>query len=254
MKSKLAGISGLIGLLFFTMVYFNNCGQVEFGSTNDKPATLEVDPGNNGNGLPPGDGDDPTDLPPPPGHRDGDGCRGGHKHDHHHHGDGCKRDHDGNHEGDDDHEDEDDHEWNKHHGCNKSCGNNGVKDIIVNIDHIEIRGTHGEVLTLAGDLGETSIIGGTLPIFVSEDIDIVSVRLVLKDSGNVLIDDDNKSFNLKTPSGQQSGLKISFKGILSVEGGAYNLSFRIDTETQIVKAGKKCLLKPVLQFVSFKPI
>lgn len=223
MKTKILRFSNFAGIMLAVLFYFNNCGQVEFGTTNQKPTeVLEVDPGNNGQDVPPINDDPitPDDPKYPPTGDPGD----------------------------------DGHPWNGHHSCKKSCGNNGIKDIVVNIDHIEIRGTHGEILTLTGDLGETSIIGGSLPIFVSEDIDIVSIRLVLKDSGNYIIDDNNKTFNLKTPSGQQSGLKIPFQGMRASQGGAYNLKFRINPETQIVKAGKKCLLKPVLHFISFESI
>jgi hypothetical protein len=212
-------------ILAIVMVYFNNCGQVEFGTTNQKPTdTLVVD-----NSVPPGDGENPDDPQTPPG-------------------------------GDPELPDEppvnppDGHPWDGHKNCKAACGNNGIKDIIVNIDHIEVRGTHGEILTITGDLGETSIIGGSLPIALSDDIEIVSIRLVLASSGNYLIDNDDKQINLKTPSGQQSGLKIPFQGALNSSAGAYEVNFKIDPATQIVKAGKKCLLKPVLHFESFDSI
>lgn len=244
-------ITGFVGIFLITVLYANNCSEVDFGS-NKPSTTLEVaDTGNNGQSVPTGDGDNTPDEPlpedpltPPKGHHDGDYCRGGKEHDHHR-GDGCKHDEDG----DENHHDEDRDE-NKRR-CHASCGNNGIKDIVVNIDYIEIRGTHGKVLTLTGDLGEVSIIGGSLPIAVSEDIDIVSIRLVLKKDNNYIIDNDDKRVNLKTPSGQQSGIKIPFQGVSAAQGGAYSLKFKINPETQVVKAGKKCILKPVLHFVSF---
>ncbi len=230
LKSKVVSFLGLATSLFVVMIYFNNCGQVEFGATNQKPTeTLEVV-----QNTPPGDGDPitPDDPQDPPGDNPGNP---------------------------DDPENPDDpgddgHPWDDHHSCKKSCGNNGIKDIIVNIDHIEIRGTHGEVLNITGDLGETSIIGGSLPIAVSEDIEIVSIRLVLKSDGNYIVDNDNKQFALKTPSGQQSGLKIPFQGALDADAGAYEVNFKVNPLTQIVKAGKKCILKPVLHFISFESI
>ena len=158
-------------------------------------------------------------------------------------------------EDEDDDDDDDGHDGRTCHGDKNGCKFNGIKDIIVNIARIEIRGTHGEVLVITGDLGETSILGGELPIFVAQNIDAVGIRLVLADGGNVLIDNDNKSFDLKTPSGQESGLKIPFRGNTKLKGpGAYMLKFSIDAETQVVHPGKKCLLKPVLKFVSILPI
>lgn len=275
-------------------IAFSNCGDVQFGTTQGKPQvdTLVVDPGNNGQSVPPGGNGDGGGTPPgggnpPPG--GGKDCDKHHGRDHKEHKD-CDRDDDHNDEKDcdkhhdrdhkehkdcdkdDEHHDHDkdrDHDC-KHHGkcsnsnedddtkhkryCHSRCGNNGIKDIIVNIEKIEIRGTKGEVLEISGDLGETSIISGKLPLLIEDDIEVVSIRLILAETGNVLIDNDNKSFALKVPSGSQSGLKIPVRGVMSVAKGAYEVSFGLDLKTFMKHSRGKCMLKPVLRFISLLPI
>lgn len=241
----------IAGLLTAVTLAFSNCGQVKFGSsgtTNKVNDVLTVDPGVEGQGgtdVPPGDGTDPNDpTNEPPGSGTPPGNTGGN---------------DGEDDGEDDGDDHDGHVCHdrpdpRHDGA-KGCKFNGIKDIIVNIARIEVRGTHGKILEITGDLGETSIISGELPISIAEDIDAVEIRLILNGTGNVLIDNDNKTFDLKTPSAQQSGLKIPFSGKVDLNGpGAYMLKFSLDPQTQVVHAGKKCLFKPVMKLISILPI
>ncbi len=139
----------------------------------------------------------------------------------------------------------------EHGEKNKGCDFNGVKDVVVNIESLEIKGTGGKSVVLQGDLGKTSILDGEVQLSSSESVSALSVRMVLADSGNVLVDKDNKSVELKTPSAQQSGLKVPLSGIKKLEAkSVYRLKFVLEPESQIVHAGKKCILKPVLKFVS----
>ncbi|MDD7884780.1 DUF4382 domain-containing protein [Flavivirga sp. 57AJ16] len=76
------------------------------------------------------------------------------------------------------------------------------------------------------------------------------MRLVLGDGNTIVIKDDNdenETFDLKTPSGQQSGLKVKVNTTIE-EGFAYDFVLDFDVEKSIVDAGDSdnIILKPVL--------
>ncbi len=91
--------------------------------------------------------------------------------------------------------------------------------------------------------GENSQFLGS-EIFPEGEID--QLRLVLGDDNYVVI--DGKRSELKTPSAQQSGLKIKLNE--SIDGGrAYDIVIDFDVEKSIVVAGNSgnIILKPVLR-------
>ena len=82
---------------------------------------------------------------------------------------------------------------------------------------------------------------------------ISQIRLILGDN-NYIITNENEKIPLKTPSGQQSGLKVQVHQ--EVTGGIlYRLILDFDAGKSIVKAGNSgnYILKPVLRILSLVP-
>lgn len=82
---------------------------------------------------------------------------------------------------------------------------------------------------------------------------ISQIRLVLGDN-NYIITNSGQKYSLKTPSAQQSGLKVQIHQ--DVSGGIlYRLILDFDAGKSIVKAGNSgnYILKPVLRIISFQP-
>jgi hypothetical protein len=76
---------------------------------------------------------------------------------------------------------------------------------------------------------------------------ITQIRLVLGEKNTVVIDGD--SLYLKTPSGQQSGLKLKVNENLEA-GLSYYLKLDFEAARSIVKANEKYLLKPVIRVLT----
>lgn len=77
------------------------------------------------------------------------------------------------------------------------------------------------------------------------------IRLILGEDNEVVV--DGMSHDLKTPSAQQSGLKLNLNA--NIEGGeVYTLLLDFDASRSIVKAGNSgmYLLKPVIRTVQFE--
>jgi hypothetical protein len=82
---------------------------------------------------------------------------------------------------------------------------------------------------------------------------ISQIRLILGDN-NYIVTKSGDQIPLKTPSGQESGLKVQVHQ--PVSGGIlYRLKLDFDAGRSIVKAGNsgKYLLKPVLRIISLEP-
>ena len=136
-----------------------------------------------------------------------------------------------------------------------------VSEVWVDIQQIEIimsdtshplilDGTHpGEYNLLAfSDGKDTLLADATIPAG-----SISQIRLILGDN-NYIITKDGQKIPLKTPSGQESGLKVQVHQV--VTGGIlYRLTLDFDAGRSIIKAGNsgKYLLKPVLRILSLVP-
>lgn len=112
----------------------------------------------------------------------------------------------------------------------------------------------GGWVTLEGsDVGVVNILdytdGNELTIYDSEFPAgyITQIRLVLGDENTVVIDGD--SLKLKTPSGQQSGLKLKVNENLEA-GLSYYLKLDFEAARSIIKANEKYLLKPVIRVIT----
>lgn len=79
---------------------------------------------------------------------------------------------------------------------------------------------------------------------------LTQMRLVLGDGNTIVIKDENdqdETFDLKTPSAQQSGLKLKMDALIE-EGFTYDFVLDFDVDKSIVHAGNSgnIILKPVL--------
>ncbi len=88
-------------------------------------------------------------------------------------------------------------------------------------------------------------------LLASKDIPsgrLQEIRLVLNDTGNEVVI-DGETYDLKTPSGQSSGVKLKINDEL--QGGiAYTLKIDFDAAKSIVKTGNgKYILKPVIRAI-----
>jgi hypothetical protein len=136
-----------------------------------------------------------------------------------------------------------------------------VREVWVDIQQIELimsdtshplilDGAHPGVYNLLAfsDGKDTLLADATIPAGT-----ISQIRLILGDN-NYIITKDGEKIALKTPSGQESGLKVQVHQ--AVTGGIlYRLTLDFDAGRSIVKAGNsgKYLLKPVLRIFSLIP-
>jgi Domain of unknown function (DUF4382) len=136
-----------------------------------------------------------------------------------------------------------------------------VREVWVDVRQIEIimgdtshpiilDGAHPGVYNLLAfsDGKDTLLADATIPAG-----SISQIRLILGDN-NYLIANDGQKIALKTPSGQESGLKVQVHQ--DVTGGIlYRLTLDFDAGRSVVKAGNSgnYLLKPVLRIFSLVP-
>jgi hypothetical protein len=130
------------------------------------------------------------------------------------------------------------------------CQFSDIEKVLLNIKSIELRGKP-ENLSLpkneSVDLIDMRDMG--LEIKATEDIELSEVRLVLNETGNKLIS-KTASYDLTTPSQQESGLKIHTSHVSLKKNKTYILKVEFETDTQFVNAGSKCTLKPVIHMSS----
>jgi len=102
------------------------------------------------------------------------------------------------------------------------------------------------LLNLTGGVNEVLVDRFPIPVGTLKQI-----RLVLGDEGNTIVikneADEPESFILKTPSAQQSGLKVKVNAVIE-EGFTYDYVLDFDVDKSIVRAGNSdnIILKPVL--------
>lgn len=135
----------------------------------------------------------------------------------------------------------------------------GIKEVWVDIQQVEIivndsthpimlSGVHPGVYNLLELTGgkDTLLADAVIPVGT-----ISQVRLLLGDN-NYIVTSAGEKINLKTPSAQQSGLKVQIHQ--EVKGGIlYRLILDFDAARSIVAAGNSgnYILKPVLRVISF---
>lgn len=138
----------------------------------------------------------------------------------------------------------------------------GGKRVIVSVNSVTIKA--GDDSTISGiafnqDVELTSNVVALPNITLSEGQSLQSkeIRLVLNETGNKFIQADGSVCELKTPSGQQSGLKLKFPETFTILPGLhYSVHLSFDVEKSIVEQGNGgCLLKPVIrgQVIAYRP-
>lgn len=140
--------------------------------------------------------------------------------------------------------------------------NPSAKRVIVSVNSVSIKGAGDS--TISGiafnqDVELTSNVVALPNITLSEGQSLQSkeIRLVLNETGNKLIREDGSVCELKTPSGQQSGLKLKLPETFTILPGLrYSVHLSFDVEKSIVEQGNGgCLLKPVIrgQVIAYRP-
>jgi hypothetical protein len=122
-----------------------------------------------------------------------------------------------------------------------------LKTIIVTTDtgkdSFEL-GTNAGIYNLLDYQGDLDTLIGTT---TTEALFIHQIRLVLGDNNTIMV--DSVLHELKTPSAQQSGLKINVQKDLN-DLDVYNLLIDFDAEESVVEQGNgNYLLKPVIRVV-----
>lgn len=144
----------------------------------------------------------------------------------------------------------------------KSCdiSDEELQSLILRVNIKEAFLDNTSVKVMTGSQNLLQLTEGEIGIVTTSEVEAHQLRLVLEDSGNTVVTgsgssettNNERNIVLKTPSGQQSGLKIElgsgadatreFEGVKT-----YIVKFGLDARTQIVQAGSKCILKPVLR-------
>lgn len=137
-----------------------------------------------------------------------------------------------------------------------------LKSVFVNVDHAELfvrRGGGQGRLIVAQNLGMIDLMtlrnGVSLPmqdIALPIGTEINGIRLVLKTDNNHGVKTNESRCEMKTPSAQQSGIKIHLAQPFTIEENqTYSMIMDFDAEKSVVVRGNGgCLLKPVLKLLS----
>ena len=137
----------------------------------------------------------------------------------------------------------------------------GIKEVWVDIQQVEViigDSTHPVILSgvHAGVYNLLELTGGKDTLLADATIPagtISQIRLILGNN-NYIITPTGEKISLKTPSAQQSGLKVQLHQAVS-GGMLYRLALDFDVARSIVFAGSSSnvILKPVLRVISFVP-
>lgn len=125
--------------------------------------------------------------------------------------------------------------------------------IILNIKEVEVKTSGGTALldVKGGAFDILKFRNGRDTLIASQNIatgTLKEVRLILEPTGNMVII-DGVSYELTTPSGQSSGVKIKVQEEL-VDGIAYTLLLDFDAAKSVVNTGNgKYILKPVIRAI-----
>ncbi|MDE3247947.1 MAG: DUF4382 domain-containing protein [Bacteroidota bacterium] len=140
-------------------------------------------------------------------------------------------------------------------------GNVAIKEVWVDVRQIEIMpGDTSKPILLsgvhAGVYNLLELTNGKDTLLADASIpagSISQIRLILGDN-NYIVTSTGEKLPLKTPSAQQSGLKVQVhQDVLG--GSLYRLTLDFDVARSIVVAGNSgnIILKPVLRLISFAP-
>ncbi|GAB4024756.1 MAG: hypothetical protein Fur0010_27970 [Bdellovibrio sp.] len=137
--------------------------------------------------------------------------------------------------------------------------NKEMTEVVVNIDRILLKAGSSSKkveLVMARDVGQVDLLTlqngkmmGISDLNLPVGTKVNQARLILKDSGNYIHYKDGSVCQLKTPSQQNTGLKIISPEFNIEQGRVYSMVIDFDAKKSIIHPGNgDCLLKPVLKW------
>ena len=132
-----------------------------------------------------------------------------------------------------------------------ACGISGLSDIRINIRDVYLGNTLVSSLYGVRSLAE---LAEGLPLFVATATRANQISIVLESEGNQLVDAEGRSLELvlRTPSAQQSGLKLNMRGNQLFQANSdYVVQFDLSS-VKLLQAGNsgRCILTPSLSVTS----
>lgn len=140
--------------------------------------------------------------------------------------------------------------------------NENLTSVFINIKHVELwleKGGVNRTLKVSQGHGVVDLLtlqnGVLLPmhdINMPGGITVKHIRLVLEEDGHSALKNSGATCELRTPSAQQTGIKIQLSQPITFENDhSYSLVLDFDAKKSIVQLGNgDCLLKPVLKLKS----
>lgn len=180
--------------------------------------------------------------------KDKDDIKGSKISDRDHHEDCDDNDNDNNNDNNNKNDKDQDHD-------DSRCRGISIADILLSVDSVAV-GSSGEDSKNSSfeivDVDKTiSLNKLNLKVKALKSAEIKEIFMVLNAQGNKILDASGKAMNLKTPSGQTSGIKVQLGKEVSVEANrTYTLQLEISSEDQIVANPNKCIFKPVIKNAS----
>lgn len=142
----------------------------------------------------------------------------------------------------------------------------GLLEVWVNIDHIELvvegKNKKGRII-LDKNLGlidllklQSGVSLDVAEIELPQSVQVKEIRVLLDDRGHWALKDDLSKCDLRTPSAQQSGLKMKLNSVINIESKSnYNMVIDFDANKSVVQLGNgDCLLKPVIKIKSLEQV
>ena len=133
------------------------------------------------------------------------------------------------------------------------CTENDIADIRLNIESVSLGGTQ---LTAAVGIQSLVSMAQGFNVLLDQPAKGGQVRLKLSEINNQVVDTAGQAYALKTPSAQQSGVKIVSRGNLRLKGNtAYTVRFFLDPNSQVVRTGNgQCILRPTLMMTATEEV
>jgi hypothetical protein len=130
----------------------------------------------------------------------------------------------------------------------EACSDIAISDFLLKTDLVS------SGLIIIDDEKSISFEKQTLKVKAVRDAKFKHLNIVLNEAGNQVMDHEGRVYNLKTPSGQTSGLKVHLLQEVSVQATkSYVIKFNISIADQIITNPSKCIFKPVVKNVQLIP-
>lgn len=130
------------------------------------------------------------------------------------------------------------------------CNTINASDVLLNVSRVSVPKLD-EALELVDENKSISLLKQKITLKALKSGKVSEVRLILASNSNLLLDESESVFALKTPSGQSSGFKLKLDTTVDIKkDSVYVIYFDLDLQKQFVSAGNKCILKPVIHSAS----